>query len=88
MRSAFHVPRYQLIRETPGGFWPRKIFSRITLCRKSENALLCSRKTCFMIDLHCGVESITPTSNQFCTTMEDKTLIVKVEILLLASLVR
>ena len=28
-----------------------------------------------IIDLHFEMENITPTSNQFCTNMEDKTLI-------------
>ena len=41
-----------------------------------------------MIDLHFGMEILTPTSNQFCMNVEDKTLILNVEILLLASLVR
>ena len=45
-------------------------------------------KHVFIIDLHFGMKSITPTSNQFCTNMENKTLILKVEILLLESLVR
>ena len=45
-------------------------------------------KHVFIIDLHFGMESITPTSNQFCVNMEDKTLILKVEILLLLRLVR
>ena len=40
----------------------------------------------FIIDLHFGMENITPTSNQFCTNMEVKNLILQGEILLLASL--
>ena len=45
-------------------------------------------KHVFIINLYFGMESITPTPNQFYTNMEDKTLILKAEILLLASLVR
>ena len=45
-------------------------------------------KHVFIIDLHFGMESMIPTTNRFCMNMEDKTLILKVEILLLATLVR
>ena len=69
------------------GLAPEK-FSRITLSRESEMPFCVAGKDVFIIDLHFGMESITSISNQFCTNMEDKTLILKVEILLLASLVR
>ena len=42
----------------------------------------------FIIDHHFGMERITPTSNHFCANMKDKTFILKIDILLLASLVR